>query len=315
MNEVDVSKLDLNLLSVLHALLAEGSVTRAARRLGVGQPATSHALSRLRELFGDPLFVRAGRQIVPTPRAEALREPLARLLAEAARLVSHETGFDPARTTRAFTLVCPDLLAPALPRLIARLGAEAPRARLEVVLPRPDDARALEEGRVDLALLPSPEEGPGLVLRGLGTVTFAVVARSGHPLARSGRLTAEDWAAHPHVLVRTGHGGRGVVGSELSRVRFQRRIGLAVPTFLSALWAVAETDLFFTAPRELVAPLVRRFDLQILDPPIEMPALPVAALWHERFHAEPALRFFRDLVLSEVAAILRGTARRRSSRA
>ena len=143
MNGIDGSKIDLNLLSVLHTLLAEGSVTRAARRLGVGQPAASHALTRLRKLFADPLFVRAGRQLVPTPRAEALREPLARLLAETARLVAHEAGFDPARTTRSFVLVCPDLLAPMLPRLVAHLGAKAPKARLEVVLPRPDDARAL----------------------------------------------------------------------------------------------------------------------------------------------------------------------------
>lgn len=311
MHAIDVSTIDLNLLSVLHTLLTEGSVTRAARRLGVGQPATSHALSRLRGLFGDPLFVRGGRQIVPTPRAEALREPLARLLAEAARLVSHETSFDPARTSRSFALVCPDLLAPALPRVIARLGELAPGASLEVASPRPDDGRALEDGRVDLALSPTPQDGPGLVVRGLGTVRFAVVARRGHPLVRSGKLDGASWAARAHVLVRTGHGGRHIVGGELERAGFRRRIGLVVPTFLSALVAVAESELFFTAPRELVAPLAERLELQLLEPPIAMTDVPVAAVWHERFHADPASRFLRELVVKEVAILLRGPGRRR----
>ncbi len=304
MNEIDVSKVDLNLLSVLQALLAEGSVTKAARRLRVGQPAASHALTRLRDLFGDPLFVRAGRAVVPTPRAEALREPLARLLAEAARLVSSESSFTPAKTTRTFTLTCPDLLAPVLPRLFGRLHAKAPSSQLQVGPQRSDDSIALEDGRVDLALVPTPQEGPGLVQRGLGAVHFAVVARRGHPFKSTRPLTLAGWAEHPHVMVRTGHGGKSIVGGELARAKFQRRIGLVVPTFLSALVAVAETDLFFTAPRELVTPLAERFGLQLFDPPIAMTPVPVAAVWHERFHADPAHQFFRDLVLEEVAAAL-----------
>lgn len=310
MNEIDGSKIDLNLLLVLQALFQEGSVTRAARRLGVGQPAASHSLTRLRALFGDPLFVRVGRQITPTPRAEALREPLARLLAEVNQLVHKEPAFEPARTTRAFSLVCPDLLAPVLRRLSAQLSAQAPHARLEVVLPRPDDERALEEGRVDLALRPLPEEAAGLVRRGLGKVRFAVVARRNHPLARSRKLTSEQWAAYPHVQVRTGHGGKSIVGSELARTQFRRRIGLIVPTFLSALLVVAETDLLFTAPRELVRPLLDRFALTLLALPIALADVPVAAVWHERFHADPAQRFFRELVFTEVADALRDPPRR-----
>lgn len=311
MNEIDGSKIDLNLLAVLQTLFLEGSVTRAARRLGVGQPAASHALTRLRALFDDPLFVRVGRQITPTPRADALREPLARLLAEVNRLVHQEPAFDPARTTRSFSLVCPDLLAPVVSRLTGRLGAQAPHARLEVMLPRPDDGRALEEGRVDLALLPMPEEGPGLVRRGLGAVRFAVVARRDHPLGRARKLSGPQWASYPHVQVRTGHGGKNIVGSELARVQFRRRIGLIVPTFLSALLVVAETDLLFTAPRELVLPLADRFSLTLLDLPIAMAEVPVAAVWHERFHADPAQRFFRELVFTEVTAALRRPRRRR----
>jgi LysR family transcriptional regulator, transcriptional activator of nodD3 and syrA len=306
MKQFDVSRVDLNLLAALGALLDEGSVTRAARRLGVGQPAASYALGRARELFADPLFVRVGRRMVPTPRAEALREPLARVLADAARLVRHGAPFDRRRSDRAFVLSCPDLLAPALPRLVARLSREAPRARLEIVGRRADDAAALEGGRVDVALVPTPREGPGLVRRGLGSLRFGVLARCGHPaLGRARSLDARAWAAHPHVIVRTGHGGPSVVGDALARLGFERRVGLVVPTFLSALVAVAETDFFFTAPRELAGPLARRFDLAVLDPPLAIPAVPVAALWHERYHADPAHRFFRSLVRGEIEPTLR----------
>jgi DNA-binding transcriptional LysR family regulator len=303
MNSVDVGRLDLNLLAALGALLDEGSVTGAAARLGVGQPAASHALGRLRELFGDPLLVRAGRRMAPTPRAEALREPLARLLDDAARLVRGAAPFDPARTARTFVLLCPDLLAPALPRVVARLSRRAPGARLEVTDRRAEGAAGLGPGRADLALVPAPDEGPGLVRRGLGAVHFAVLARRGHP-ALGRAFDAGAWAAHPHVMVRTGHRGRGFVADALARAGLERRVGLLVPTFLAALVATAETDFFFTAPRELVAPLLPRFGLRALEPPLAIPPVPVAAVWHERHRADGGHRFFRALVRAEIEAAL-----------
>lgn len=157
--------------------------------------------------------------------------------------------------------------------------------------------------------MPAPGEGPGLVRRGLGAVHFAVLARRGHPaLARSGALDAGAWAAHPHVMVRTGPRGPGIVAGALAKLGFERRVGLVVPTFLAALVAVAETDLFFTAPRELVAPLARRFDLAALEPPLAMPEVPVAAVWHERHQADEGHRFFRELVRAEIETMLRAGA-------
>lgn len=313
MNEIDVSEIDLNLLATLDALLTEGSVTRAARRLGIGQPAASHALGRLRELFGDPLFVRAGRAIMPTPRAEALREPLTRLLADVARLVRHEVEFDAANTTRAFTLVCPDLLAPMLPRMSARLHTQAPHARLEVRNRQGDDPRALEQGQADLVLGPGPAEGAGLKTRGLGTIHWGVVARRDHPgFGRGRKLRIQTWSKHPHVLVKTGSNSRSFVGAAIERAGLSRHIGLVVPNFLAALVAVAQTDLFFAAPRELVTPLLSRLDLVVVSPPIEIPALPIVALWHERYQADPAHRFFRNLVVEEFEASVK--LRRRNKR-
>lgn len=315
MHDVDVSAVDLNLLAALDVLLAERSVTLAGRRLGLGQPAVSHALARLRDLFADPLLVRSGRRMVPTPRAEALREPLARLLADAARLVRHQLHFEPTTSSRGFTIICPDLLATLLPRIVSRLRREAPHTRLEVVHRSSDERSALEEGRADLVLGPAPTEGPGLRARGLGRIHFGVVARRHHPgLARSGQLRAHAWTAYPHVIVRSGSSSQSVVGQALAQAGVARQIGLVVPSFLAALVTVAETDLFFAAPRELLHPIAARLDLVVCAPPIAVPPVPVAAVWHERFDAEPGHRFLRDLVGEEVLAGLHGAARARPGR-
>lgn len=307
MHTVDVSSVDLNLLAALDVLLRERSVTLAARRLGLGQPAVSHALARLRDLFADPLLVRSGRGMIATPRAEALREPLARLLADATRLVRHEVRFDPASSTRGFTIICPDLLATLLPRIVSRLRRAAPHAGLEVVHRSSDERGALEEGRADLLLGPTPAEGPGMRTRGLGRVHFGVVARRHHPgLTRGGQLRAQAWTAYPHVVVRSGSTSHSLVGQALAQAGVARRVGLVVPSFLAALVTVAETDLFFAAPRELLHPLAARLDLVVCAPPIAVAPVPVAAVWHERFDAEPGHRFLRDLAGEEVLAGLRG---------
>lgn len=297
MNEIDIKTLDLNLLVALDALLQEGGVTRAARRLGIGQPAASHALGRLRELFGDPLLVRVGRTMVPTPRARALQEPLSRLLADATRLLRHEVDFAPATSDRTFSLACPDALGPVLPQLSARLHHAAPGARLEVRERGRDDAWVLETGQADLVLGPGPAEGAGLQTRGLGTIHFGVVARRGHPALSKRGLRARSWVEHPHVQVHTGSRSRSVVGAAIERAGLQRRIGLVVPSFLAALVTVAETDLFFAAPRELVETLLPRLGLVVVDPPVPVPAVPIVALWHERDRADAAHRFFRTLVI------------------
>lgn len=310
MNEIDnwSTSLDLNLLVALHWLLEEGSVTRAAQRLGVGQPAASHALARLREAFDDPLLVRSGRSMVPTPRGAAVREPLRRLLADADRLVRHDSGFDPATTSRSFTVTCPDLLAPLLPRLVARLRADAPRARLSVNGRGADEHAALGDGRSDLLLAPAPADGAGLRQRGLGRVHWGIVARRGHPaLRKDGRLRARAWTDCAHIVVQSGSTSRSIVGDAIARAGLERRIGLVVPTFLAALVSVAETDLFFAAPREFVRPLVGRLSLRVAPPPIAIPPVPVAATWHERFDADPAHRFLRDRVVDEVGSAIRAS--------
>lgn len=306
MHGIDGSAIDLNLLVVLDVLLREGSVTAAAARLGIGQPAVSHALGRLRTLFGDALFVRTGRGLTPTPRALALQAPLARILSEASGLVRAGAAFDPRTSSRRFVVSSPDALATVLPRVMARLAREAPHARLEIVARGEGHPAALEAGRVDLTLgAGAPPTGGGLRTRRFGKVHFVIVARRGHPALRGKRLTKEAWSHHPHVVVESGSQSPSIVAEAAQRSGVHRTVGLVVPSFLLALAAVAETDLLFAAPRELLAPVIQSFDLVTAAPPVSVPPVPTHGVWHERHDAEPGHRFLRALVFETLAQALR----------
>lgn len=298
MNDVDLSAIDLNLLVTLDALLREGSVTRAARRCGVGQSAMSHALGRLRALLGDPLLVRDGRRMVPTPRAAALAGPLAAVLADVRRLLADEGGFDPATSTRRFGLVCSDLVAAVLPALIARLAATAPGVDLAVRAPDGPVAVALRAGGDDLGLGPPPRDAAGLMQRRVGQVPWAVLMRAGHPAGAAWGL--EAWLGWPHVVIGTGGVGPGVVGEALIAAGHTRRVGLVAPSFLAAPLVVAATDLLFTAPIPLVAGLARTLGLEVRPPPIALPAVPVVMAWPEALHADAGHRWLR----AELAEVL-----------
>lgn len=305
MAAIDISKIDLNLLVVLDALLSEQSVTTAARRLGLTQSTLSHALGRLRELFGDPLLVRAGRGMVATARAEALAPALRRTLADVRRLLEHEERFAPGSSTRTFRIVCPDLLAAILPELLGRMAREAPRVQLTVLPPGETDIQAaLALGSIDLAIGLAATEGPGLVQQLLGTVHWCVLARRGHPAVRGGRLTLSRWLSYPHITVGTGGGATGAVAQALEQAGLQRRIGFTAPSFLLAQMAVSHTDCFFAAPRELLRRQSAQLDLVMLAPPIALPPLRVAQKWHERAHHEPGHRWLRELLRDVLRAML-----------
>lgn len=297
MHDIDIDHIDLNLLIALDALLAEGHVTRAARRMGRTQSATSHALSRLRELLGDPLLVRGSGGMVRTARAEALRAPLRRALDELGRVLSEGTAFDPATSRKTFVLACTDLLATALPSLVAELAALAPHARLEIS--PPSDA-------ADIALAAAPSEAPGQRMRTLGEVSWVVLARRGHPVRK---LDAASWARFPHVQVRVGNPGPSIVDRALGKVGLERTVGVVVPSFLLAPELVARSDYFFAAPRELVRELAARLDLAMHEPPLPIPNVPVAMIWHERHQSDPAHAWLRALVgrvLERVLSLRRG---------
>lgn len=305
MNGVDISKIDLNLLVALDALLTERSVTRAARRLGLTQSSMSHSLGRLRVLLGDPLFVRVGRAMEPTPRALHLAAPLRRILGEIGHLLVEEGGFDPATTTRSFSLVCPDLVAPFVPDLLAVLQREAPKVRLQLrPPPRGELASALLDSTDDVAVgLPQPEV-PGIMQRALGSIRWCVFARAGHPALRR-RWSRDVWLSYPHIVVEVTGMKRGYVNDALSDLGVTRTVGLVVPGFLYAPLAVARTDLLFTGPCPLVAPLAAQLGLVHRPLPFPLPASPVQLYWPERLQSDPGHRWFR----SSVARVIKDTLR------
>lgn len=308
MHEINAAGVDLNLLPALLHLLEERSVTRAARRSGRTQSAMSHTLARLRALLDDPILVTGpARSFTLTARAEAMLEPLRRILGDANRLVQQPVVFDPTTEGRTFTLACPDLLAPILPVLASRLAREAPRASLEV---RALDGRGadglLEQGLADLVLAPFPTSSPpGIVVRRLSSLSWVVVMRAGHPLSRKRALKLADWTAYPHIAIRMGTSSRSMVAEAITAAGAQRQVSLVVPTFLSALVAVASCDALLSAPKELVAPLAKRLAVVLAAPPVPIPSVPVAALWHERQQADPAQRWFRSALIEETTTALR----------
>ena len=274
--------IDLNLLVVLDVLLRERSVSRAAAELGRSQPALSHALARLREDLGDELLVRRGPVMVPTPRGEALGEALRRILDELGQVLADRGTFDPASTRRHFVMTCPDVMGPLVPALLARLR-EAPGLDLEII----DDFRL----PTDLAFGPVSEANPGMVAKPIGSLHQRVALRREHP-ALALPWNSKNWLSWPHIQVRTGGPSPSPVETALLEQGLSRRIGLVAPSFAMALEVVQRTDLLFTAPWEVLFMYEGRF--AVVDPPIPLPEIPIAAMWPERLGTDPGHRWFRE---------------------
>jgi DNA-binding transcriptional LysR family regulator len=297
---------DLNLLTVLDALLSEGSVVAAARRLGLSASAMSRTLARLRTATGDPLLVRAGRGMVPTPRAAELRERVHELAQDArAVLRPAGTGLDFATLKRNFTIRSNESFVEifAAP-LVAAVTAVAPNVRLRFA-PKPDkDVRALREGMVDLEIGVLGESGPEVRLQALFRDHFVGAVREDHPLVREGKITPERFAACGHVVVsRRGH-AIGPVDEALADLGLARTIVAVVPGFRAALAVASASDLvalvtgsFFNATqagRTRSSPTqVRSFSL-----PVKTEAITVSQMWHPRLDTDPAHRWLRGLVLA-----------------
>ncbi|MCB9671260.1 MAG: LysR family transcriptional regulator [Alphaproteobacteria bacterium] len=289
----DLAGLDLNLIVALHALLEERSVTRAARRLGRSQPATSNALARLRDLLDDPLLVREGQGMVPTARALALAGPVADALASLHRAVSPVPAFDPARDDRVFRVAADDLgTSTVLRGLAARVVAEAPGCRLEIWPARADPpVDALASGELDLALGVFLDPPGVLAWRDVGRHGFAVLARDGHPALADG-LSLDAYCAYPHVLVSSRGATRSVVDYVLSTLGRSRRVGVTVPQFLAAPGLLAGTDLLATVPEAIAAGWADR--LVVRPPPLELPRFPLRVVWHRRHDADTGLRWLLE---------------------
>jgi len=296
MSDRPLADVDLNLLVVLDALLAESSVTAAARRIGRTQSATSHALMRLRELYDDPLLVRTSRGMTRTPRAEQIMAPLRALLLELDSTIRHKPAFDPSTARRRFVLSQSDYTQLLLlPRLLADLAKAAPGIDIDVRIYSKEGAARLESGSVDLALGVAKIESPGIYGKRLFSDTFISIVRKNHPcLARP--MTIERFAELSHILVAPHGGSAGVVDDAFARAGLQRRIALSLPQFLVAPFVVAQTDLCLTLPAMVARAIQPFLRVRSFSPPLEVDGFSVTQYWHERSHRDPAHLWLRATI-------------------
>ncbi len=296
MHPMHLAGVDLNLALVLHAVLEERSVSRAARRLGLSQSATSHALARLRGLLDDPVVVRTPEGLVPTPRAQQLAPFLTAGLQALDQALLCRPVFDPSTTRRNFRLGASDYAEYLLlPPLLEQIGKHAPLVDVWAVPLRPDQDVQLATGDLDLAigLPPASDRFAGLHVEPLFEERFVCLVRKGHPLTR-GKLTVSRFAKARHALIAPRGRPGGAVDSALEAQGLSRRVCLAVPHFLVAPPIIARTDLVLTIARRIAQAFRGSLPLTVLDPPLPLPHFTVAMMWHERTHADPACAWLRS---------------------
>jgi len=301
---MDIRAVDLNLLKAFDALHAERAVTRAASRIGLSQPAMSHALSRLRGLFGDDLFVRTPGGMEPTARAREIAPLIAQAIEQIEAALNLGAGFDPATSTATFTAGMGEYAEVALVgRLAASFSRQAPHATLRLLsMHGADAAEQLEQGRIDVAVAHLRALPPAIETTLLFRDPFVVAARKGHPIAQGSPqspLTVEAYAAQDHVLVSPRGDPSGALDRILVDYGQRRRVALLVATYLAVPAALAASDLIATLPSRAAALVAAHAEIAILPLPIDFAAT-VSMAWHRRAASEPAQAWFRGL-LTEAA--------------
>jgi len=297
MVEMNWGAFDLNLLIVFDAVMHERSVTRAGSRIGLSQPAMSHALNRLRYMLKDELFVRTPEGMVPTPRAEMLAQPLRNALSEM-QLALEPAAFDPAASDRRFALAINNYAAVVLaPPLVAAVSAGAPAVHLAL---RPsgtlDIVERLDRGDLDLTIGSVDSPGERFATAPLLEDPFVMVMRRGHPASRR-KLSAAAFAALPHLEISSSGEDTGFIDRWLVASGLVRRIGLRAP-YLSAGPILVQSDMVATLSRRIAQEFVRNHPLQIREPPYDSPRVRTTMLWHRRLDRHPAHRWLRDVILS-----------------
>jgi DNA-binding transcriptional LysR family regulator len=302
MRPPELGGVDLNLLVVLRALLAERHVTRAARSVGLSQSAASHALARLRDLYRDPLLVRAGRTLEPTPRALALLPAIDRALAEIQATIVGPAPFDPRTEHRTFTFGMADYgQAMLCGPMLARLAREAPGIDVAVSSGEGVDD-LVDEGVLDLGVTVRPPRSGGPSSTELFSDDFVCIVRKGHPEATE-RITLKRYLALRHVVVAPSGSPGSVVDTELARRGLRRRVAARVPSFLVAPIVVSGSDFINTGPARLARLLAERHPIALVRPPLRLPSFTLYLVWPRRFDQDPAHRWFRELVIGTAKAI------------
>jgi DNA-binding transcriptional LysR family regulator len=300
---MSIKTLDLNLLRVLDTVLTERSVVRAARRLHVTPSAISNALARLRSELGDPLVVRNGRGIVPTPRATSLAASLKVALSELERVVQRDM-FDPARTVRQFSVATSDAgQITLIPRLAQLLSAQMPQSSLRVIgIDTYLSSGGIASTEIDVALIAVADGAPGTHFIPLYEEESVLCARDGHPSAKH-RITKAQLERLKHVEVQVAPGrGYKALAHSYAQLNIQREVAMFVPSFIAAAAVVARTDLVATLPKRLIQAVGSSLGIGYLRGPAPRVTTQIKLVWHERTLDDPAMRWFRELVVKSLRA-------------
>jgi DNA-binding transcriptional LysR family regulator len=297
MHKIDLKNCDLNLLVVFEALLRERHVGRAAEALFLSQSATSHALGRLREMLGDPLFVRHPKGIEPTARAQALAAPIAELLKQARTIVAPQAAFDPAKLDRSFTLGATDyavfvVIAP----LLSRLQVRAPKLDLRVLpVDQPGVAGAFDRGAIDFALGSFPDPPHRIEALPLFEERFVGVVRRGHPRLKRGRMSLDDFVATPHALVSLSGDAHGRVDEALGSIGLKRRVAMTVAHFLALPFVVAASDMVGVLAERVAVRMADTTGIALFPLPLDLPKWTVHLLRPRQLRESPEIVWFSEL--------------------
>jgi len=295
---MNIRTFDLNLLKAFDALLEECSVSRAAARVHLSQPAMSNALARLRDALDDPVLVRTPQGMEPTARALALKGPVRQALLQIETAISAQPEFDPRTAQRTFVVSATDYMEfLVLPRLMHLLQEQAPGIDIRVrslQLNAPEEP--LDSGDVDLAFGFFADVPKRLNRRHLFTETMTCLVRADHPvLYQSWNL--QRFVDLSHLFVATRQVSTGVVDSILADKGLSRRIALVVPHFLVVPYIIAETDLIVTVNSRIADTYIRELPLRTLPPPLDLPEFPITMLWHPRSDGDPGVAWLRRVLV------------------
>ena len=295
---INISRIDLNLFVVFDAIYTEGGITRASDMLKLSQPATSHALRRLRELIGDPLFIRQGNAITPTPLAHELIGPVRRALGEIEGSLNQLSTFDPATSEREFKIGMRQVVeSAAIPELINEINDTAPHVKISSVYHnRASFQTELSTGTLAAAIDVLQPRDHGIRHKQLAGGKMVVVARKGHPVVQ-GRISMASYLEQDHILASSRRLGPGIEDYELSRLGFQRRIKLRCQHYWTACKVANQSDMLVTMPERYARATNDPLENQIVPFPIDIPAHDIFLYWHSSADNDHANRWLREQIL------------------
>jgi len=295
---MELRDIDLNLLVVFNELLRQRRVSAVAETLGISQPAVSNALNRLRKLLGDELFLRTSKGMIPTPFTETLAEPIGEALDAIHHTLNARAAFDPATSTRAFTIAMTDIgEIYFLPALMEKLGKVAPGVTVSTVRNQGDTLQGeMESGRVDLAIGFLPDLQSGFFQRRLFRQRYVCIFRKGHPLGKGG-MSPGAFSEAEHVSIVAEGTGHGMVDTAIQRAGVARHVRLRVPHFVAVGHILQTTDLIAVVPEAYAIRTLAPFGLETATCPVKIPDIVINVLWHAKNHREPGNQWLRQVIV------------------